>query len=61
MNTQEFINELVESVKGTKVFSTMTNKELAELLLNEVWTDMDIYTRKSDMVSAVIDRLRGDK
>jgi hypothetical protein len=40
---------------------TMSNKELADLLLNCVWADMDLWTEKAAIVEAAIDRLRGDE
>jgi hypothetical protein len=40
---------------------TMSNKELADLLLNRVWDDMDLWTEKAAIVEAAIDRLRGDE
>jgi hypothetical protein len=40
---------------------TMSNKELADLLLNHVWADMNLWTEKAAIVEAAISRLKGDE
>lgn len=61
MNKQELINRMIESVKNSKRFEAMTNAELADLLMSSVWAGMDMFTPNSDLISAVIDRLREDR
>lgn len=60
MNEQRFIDALSESVKRGKEFGTMTNAELADLLMNKIWATMELFTFESDLIQAVIDRLRGE-
>lgn len=61
MNEQEFIVQLTESAKRTERFSSMTDAELAELLICEIWAKMNLFTSESDLISAIVGRLRGDK
>ena len=61
MNEQELTERIAASVNNSKRLETMTNQELADLLMNTVWAGMELFTPKSDLVSAVIDRLRGEK
>ncbi len=61
MNEQELIRVLLDSAKTKQNFSSMTNEELAGLLISEIWADIDLFTPESDLLSAVIDRLRGDE
>lgn len=42
MNEQELINALIESAKREKNFSAMTNDELADFLMNEVWAHLNL-------------------
>ena len=37
---------------------TMSNQELANLLLNYVWSDMDVTRPQTTLVGVVLDRLR---
>ena len=61
MNQQELIERLTESAKQEEKFSSMTNEELAKFLINEVWAHLGLLTPESNLISIVIDRLRGDK
>lgn len=57
--------QLFLSAETTDKLKHLTNAELARLLLEHVWAEMDILSPQSDLLSEVIDRLdptmRGDK
>lgn len=60
MNKQELIDALIESAKRGDKFDSMTNEELADFLMNEVWANMGLFSPESDLIQALIDRLRGE-
>lgn len=39
-------------------FSKKSDREIGNLLLNEVWSDMDCFSRKADIVDEAIQRLK---
>lgn len=42
-----------------KELATTSNDELADLLMNHVWAQMDMFSPASTLVEVVIERLRG--
>ena len=38
----------------------LSNKELADLLLNKVWVDISLFGEQSDIVGAAVDRLNDE-
>lgn len=57
----KFVENLVESAKRTERFRAMTNEELADLLQNKVWAEVNIFSHDSDLLGVIIDRLRGEE
>lgn len=60
MNEQELIERMSMSLAYSKRLAALTNAKLADELMS-VWAVMEMFTAESDVVSAAIDRLRGDK
>ena len=61
MNEQKLIGQLNESAKRLERFRKLTDNELADLLVSEIWANMNLFTPESDLMSIVVDRLRGDE
>lgn len=53
--------QLLSSMDRHKRLEDLTDKQLAKLLLDEVWADEDCLSYKSDIIGAAVDRLCGVK
>ena len=56
---RELMEDIEQSCKTIAELETKTNEELAQLLVEHVWSYLDVFTATSDLISTVIDRLRG--
>ena len=59
MDKTLMVAKLMSSHDRQKRLSSLSDKQLAELLLDEVWSEEEIMSYKSDIISAAIDRLCG--
>jgi len=53
-----FVMAMVESHDRQRMFETMSTGDLAALAVEYLWADMVMFTYESDLMSAIIDRLR---
>jgi hypothetical protein len=54
----DLYNQLTQSTEQTRRYEAMTNAELAEELLTEIWADLPMFSKQSDLVDVVIERLK---
>lgn len=57
MNKQEFEKELIAQAEMESALATMTNAEIADLLIVYVWGEMNSMKPSAVLVSAAVDRL----
>lgn len=57
---EEMYNALVQAMKAARNYEAMTNDELADALINGPWADTPMFTQYSELIDAVVDRLRQD-
>lgn len=55
----ETLKDIEQSCKTIAELEKKTNEELAQLLIDHVWKYLGVFTATSDLISTVIDRLRG--
>lgn len=48
---------LVQTIRRCNELKTKTNKELAEMLTNQVWAEYRVFSSEADLVGEVVDRL----
>jgi len=53
----EFAKEFSRSLCLASEMKLKSNKELATLLMNEIWADLDIFSKGSSIISETIQRL----
>lgn len=58
MNREDLVSRLQESNDLQEKFASMSNGELADLLLEKVWADMELFTYNSELLDVAIERLR---
>ena len=58
LKLQETIHQIRISSDRMTQFKRLSSDQLATLLREHVWIDLDTWSFKSDLVSIVIDRLR---
>jgi hypothetical protein len=51
------VRDIAVSTKRSKTLSQLTNKELAEKLISDVWGILKLFGEKSDLLTEVIERL----
>jgi hypothetical protein len=51
------VRDIAVSTKRSKTLSQLTNKELAEKLISDVWGLMKLFGEKSDLLTEAIERL----
>lgn len=56
----EMYDALVQAMQASKNYAAMTNDELADALINGPWADTPMFTQYSELIDAVVDRLRQD-
>lgn len=61
MKTEEELQRLWLWIEVTAELETLSNEDLADMLVDVVWTKMPLRTPESDLVSEAIDRLRGER
>ncbi len=61
MKEREIVERMLASFESQEKLEAMTNAELADVLMNKVWANMELFTPESDLIGAVIDRLRGEE
>ena len=54
----EVFAQLMVSVDAENALEKMSNDEIADLLLNHVWGEVNIFSPKSALLSVVVERLR---
>lgn len=55
------VERLMQSVATAEKLRTLPNDELAALLMEHVWAELEMTSPQADLVSEVMDRLRGLK
>jgi len=55
---KQFVDNLSASVKRMKKLNCIPSDQLANLLMSEIYADIEIFTDKSDIVEECIDRLK---
>lgn len=53
----KFVHMFTYSLKVHHELIAISDKELSELLINEVWADIPVFSRKSAIVNEAIERL----
>jgi hypothetical protein len=57
----EVIAETLETMEQSQELKDLTDQELADRLMQDVWADIDITTEESWIVMEAICRLRGER
>jgi hypothetical protein len=52
-------DRIINSTKCAKKYQEMTDFELARELMKDVWAEIPLFTRLSELISECIDRLKG--
>ena len=52
---------IFESMKRGEAYTKLSDEELASKLMREVWSDLPLFTEKSDLVAEAIERLKKEK
>ena len=60
MEKDEVASRIFKSTTRYNKLNELTDKELAEKLMNDVWDKMELFTYKSDLVQVIIDRMSGE-
>ena len=60
MELEDFVLMIFDQAEIEARLRTMSNQQLANLLLNHVWAEMDSTKPQSVLLSVVIDRLQGE-
>ena len=60
MEKDEVASRIFKSTTRYYKLNELTDKELAEKLMNDVWDKMELFTYKSDLVQVIIDRMSGE-
>lgn len=55
----QVVEDILRSVETEKKLGEKSDSEIADLLLEHVWYEMDVWSPHADLVEAAIERLRG--
>jgi hypothetical protein len=55
---QKLFDSMIKSIENEDTYKAKTNSELADLVISNVWADIDMFSPKSDLLDEVVDRLR---
>lgn len=53
---KELTKNIYESIE--RDYEQLSNDQLADLLLHEVWSDFELFSKKADIVEEAIERLK---
>lgn len=54
----ELYDSLVQAMRDNKRFEHMSNKQLADELINGPWAELPMFDQWSNLIDVVVDRLR---
>lgn len=58
MKQEELWDRLQKATELQDKFASMSNAELANLLLERVWANIELFSYESELLDVAIDRLR---
>ena len=58
--SDDFTKAIVHDCEENAEIKKLTNEELAERLINEVWAEMPLMSTASNLVDVAIDRLQNE-
>jgi len=58
--SEECALRILESIEYEGNLQHLSNDELADILIETIWAELPLMSQESDLLSVVIDRLKGE-